>query len=274
MKANEEILQVISNETKESVINLSVVTPTIYTTQFYKYAHEHDTEIEDEPTITDNLLRDKILHFTDMQEKTSSSVIQLSENTSKAISAIEKEDSQLLEKVLQETKILRDEIDRLRESVHKDELTHLYNRRWLNDTFISGETQCFNKNGLLAIIDLNYFKSINDNYGHIVGDKVLMFIAKNLQRITKDVVRYGGDEFIVLFDESQNIEEAIQKLNTIRKDILHKKLKIKEASFKVSFSFGLVHFKSGDLLTDSLEIADKNMYADKLRIKKIIASLS
>ncbi len=192
----------------------------------------------------------------------------LSTNTSKAINAIKDKDEETLNKVLKETEALRQEVDKLRAAVYKDALTNVNNRKWLHDNILQENSDLFKKAGTMAIVDLNYFKIVNDTYGHIVGDKVLIFVANQLKKTKYDVVRYGGDEFLIIFDEKISLNKAIAKLDGIREDILGKKIKTKDSSFKVSFSFGVCEFNLDNNLTEIIEQADKNMYEDKINIKK------
>lgn len=273
MKLDSKILEIISHETVDTINKMSVVTPSIYASVFSKYAAQHNADISEEEHLTDEFLNEKIAFFANIQNETSKNAELLSQKTSQAISAIEDKDENILNKVLKETQNLRYEIEKLKESVYKDELTNAYNRKWVNDNFLDEKAENFNSSGTLAIIDLNYFKEINDTYGHIVGDKVLVFIANQLKETNAYVVRYGGDEFIIIFPNCTITNTAISKLNTIRDSILKKNIKIKETSFKVSFSIGVQKFEKSDNLNDIIQKADKHMYEDKIEIKKRITGI-
>lgn len=273
MVTNQDVLKIISHETINSANSLSVVTPSIYSSLFFKCASEHGVEINDESNIADNELNEKISLFTNLNNETSKNMQQLSESTNKAIDAIQKRDESVLNEVLSETKILREEIEKLKSSVYKDELTGLFNRKWLHDTFLDGESQRFKCSGTLAMIDLNYFKIINDTFGHIIGDKVLVFIANNLKKVDNNIVRYGGDEFMILFSSMVSEVDSVKKLNSLREDILTKKLKAQDTMFKTSFSFGVSQFHENDSLIDIIELADKKMYDDKITIKQRVTGI-
>jgi diguanylate cyclase (GGDEF)-like protein len=273
MSSNQETLKIISNETKNSIDQLPVVTPSMYASIFSKYASNHNTNIVDEKELAKNLLLSECSNLTDLQTQASKSAMQLSKSTSKAIGAIKEKDEKLLNSVLKETENLRREIEKLKESVYKDELTNVQNRKWLHDNFLNEDSQTFKDAGTLAIIDLNYFKLVNDTFGHIIGDKVLIFIANQLRKTKYSVVRYGGDEFIIMFSKKISSQKAIQNLNTIREDIMSKKLKSHNDSFSISFSFGVKEYKAGQLLSDIVEDADKNMYEDKIEIKKRVKGI-
>ena len=273
MKANKEVLQIISNETIDSIHDLNIVTPSIYKSIFTQYASSHNTNIDKEDKLTDLILNEKISLYKTIQTQTIKNATELSDSTNKAISAIKDKDESKLNEVLEETILLRKEIEKLKEAVYKDELTHAHNRKWLNDTFLNENYTGLKAGGVLAIIDLNYFKIINDTYGHIVGDKVLIFIANSLKKTTGNVIRYGGDEFIIIFSNASSKDIVLKQLNGIRENIISKKLKSTNESFRVSFSFGISPFKQDDELTSIIELADKEMYKDKIKIKKRITGI-
>ncbi len=270
---DKKILEVISNETKDSIDQLNVVTPSMYASIFSEFALKHNQTIENEEELAHDLMKTECSNLTELQDQASKSVQVLSKNTSKAIHAIKEKDNNILNDILKETESLRYEIEKLKASVYKDELTHVYNRKWLHDNYIDEESQLFKTNGILAIIDLNYFKQINDTHGHVIGDKVLIFIANQLKKIDKNIVRYGGDEFIVLFDNNFSLKNIKQLLHETRETILTKKLKAHDTTFKTSFSYGITPFKKGDELGTVIELADKNMYKDKIEIKKRITGI-
>lgn len=205
--------------------------------------------------------------------KTSKNAQNLSNNTHKAISAIKNKNEAELDEVLKETIELRKEIEKLKESVYKDELTHSYNRKWLHDQYLTEDSDKFKDAGTMAMIDLNYFKLVNDTHGHIIGDKVLIFIANQLKKTKYKVVRYGGDEFIILFQKNITTKKAKSILNELREDVISKKLKAHNTTFRTSFSIGVTQYVADETLLIVIERADKNMYEDKLEIKKRVTGI-
>ena len=273
MQSNNDILKIISSQTKSSINEISVVTPSMYAAIFSKFANAHNTVIGDENELAKNLLISECTHLTNLQTQASKSAMQLSESTSKAISAIKDKDEKLLQSVLQETQKLRLEVEKLKESVYKDTLTNAQNRKWLNDNFLKDDAQNFKDGGTLAIVDLNYFKIINDTFGHIIGDKVLLYFANELKRTRYSVVRYGGDEFIIMFSKNVSAQKATEILNEVRERILSKKLKAQEELFQVSFSFGVSEYVASQKFSDIIEKADRNMYEDKMIIKQRVTGI-
>lgn len=151
-----------------------------------------------------------------------------------------------------------------------DELTNLYNRRelnrYLNNLIVSKK----NKDIVyLMMIDINNFKKINDNYGHIMGDKALVDVANSLKiscnKIGKDlfIARYGGDEFIIL---GVNLSE--KKINSLEKSIKSELNKLnKEATnpFVLDASIGFVSEYKENIksITAFISEADEKMYQQK-----------
>jgi len=271
MQNIERILGIVSNETKDQICKLDIVTPEIFTTTFLEFAKKHN--LEEYSDAVEEYIQNKMANFLQIQDETTKKADKLSQTTSKAIKAIAQKNDSSLNEVLSETKKLRKELEKLKESLYKDELTGVYNRKWLFDYLVEEESNTFRDKGVLALIDLNYFKIVNDTYGHILGDKVLVFVANQLRKTKAKVVRYGGDEFLILFDSLASQSGVRQKLKDLREDMLKKHLKAKDAEFRISFSLGVMEFAKGDKLDEVVDCADKDMYDDKIAIKKRIKGI-
>lgn len=272
MFQDKDMLQIISNETKDSINNISIVTPSIYDDIFHNFASSHNIDF-DEKSITDKIISENLDKFRNLQQLTSKNANKLSKNTAQAIEAIQQKDETALNEIMKKTQELQEEVEKLRESLYKDELTNTFNRKWLHDTFITHKTSNFNTSGFISVVDLNYFKEVNDNYGHIIGDKVLLFIANQLKKTGAKVVRYGGDEFILIFNKNLSVNIIDKKLEALRESMLKKHIKAKNAEFKVSFSYGTHYFNEGNSFAEVIEVADKKMYEDKTNIKKKIKGI-
>ena len=146
-----------------------------------------------------------------------------------------------------------------------DELTHLWNYRAFK-MFYSKEFQRAKRHKYplsLVFIDLDRFKKYNDKYGHIKGNKLLINLAvilkKNL-RIYNYVIRYGGDEFILLLPHTDK-EEAIKIIYR-----LYRKIK---KQIKLQISYGVAEFPTDTKYkTKLLDLVDKEMYQSKKGVKK------
>jgi len=271
MTIDDKKLEIVSNEVKDSIGQLRIVTPTMYSSIYAEYAQKNNISLENENVVGDELMSLECSKLTTLQENTSKNANALSKNTQDAIHAIQTKNEDKLNEVLQETQHLRKEIEKLKESIYKDELTNAYNRKWLHDNYLYSDSDSFMNDGVLVIIDLNYFKQVNDTHGHVIGDKVLIFITNELKKLKRPVVRYGGDEFIIIFDENE--EKVSLHLNTLRDAILTKKLKANETTFTASFSFGISTYKASERLNQVIERADTQMYDDKIKIKERIKGI-
>lgn len=265
------VLEIISNETKDKICQMDVITPEIYANLFMQNAKKH--HIEDYNDYMQNFLSQQVANYLHLQDETSEHADKLTKTTDKAIEAIKEKNDEALKEVLSETQKLRSEIEKLKESLYKDELTGVYNRKWMHDHLIIQNSNQFDKAGVLGLIDLNYFKIVNDTYGHIIGDKVLVFVTGQLKKTKADVVRYGGDEFLVFFDEHSTVEGVKKKLKKLREDLLKKHLKAKDADFRISFSIGVSEFQKGESVDEVIERADADMYEDKQKIKERVPGI-
>jgi len=268
-----DIFQIITNETRDAIAQMNIVTPTIYEAIFQKFSQEHNQNIDDEEKLSINVLQNECANLTQLQSEVAKNANSLSMSTSKAIHAIKDQDSTVLNEVFHETQQLKHEIEKLKHSLYKDELTQVYNRKWLHDELLNEDANEFKEDGILVMIDLNYFKQINDTHGHIIGDKVLIYVANQLRKLKYNTIRYGGDEFILLAPSTKTVEEIKKEINNLRETILSKKLKAHNSEFKVSFSFGSAPYKQGDSLSATIENADKVMYKDKETIKKRVTGI-
>ena len=147
---------------------------------------------------------------------------------------------------------------RLRRMVEIDPLTGLYNRRKLRE-YVHRI-----KEGLVAFIDIDGFKAINDRWGHDIGDEYLRKMADYLRNSFREdgIFRIGGDEFLVIISslDENKLRERIKVLkeNLKREKSLPESLKI---------SVGLSSFKGEAEFSDALHLADRNMYLEKISKK-------
>lgn len=141
---------------------------------------------------------------------------------------------------------IRTDLERyqLKQSIQLDELTGIYNRKALDEAMSVMEIQKSCEEHILAVVDIDNFKSINDQFGHYMGDKCLIEFARVLreQSCAYTPYRYGGDEFCLLF-QNMTMEEAVQVCETVRK--LTEEIRIEENSeILFTASFGLAAHSS------------------------------
>lgn len=134
-----------------------------------------------------------------------------------------------------------------------DPLTGVYNRRIL---------QTIKRYSVLALCDIDDFKGVNDQYGHDAGDSVLKLFSKVLlKNCRKDdiVCRFGGDEFLIVFDNCP-IETIEKRMKKIRDELA---LQVKDTNINVSFSAGLAEYRVGKSFDETLKEADYALYDSK-----------
>ena len=157
----------------------------------------------------------------------------------------------------------------IREMAQRDVLTGIFNRRHLMETLEREVQRCARKarRGLvLCMIDLDHFKKVNDNYGHPVGDDVLVAVSQCIGRSIRSIdylARYGGEEFIVVLDVGADdqwravCERARRAVQDLRVDTAS------DCKLSISISIGAVQYTDGDTAHSLIDRADKALYMAK-----------
>ncbi|MBM3228380.1 GGDEF domain-containing protein [Candidatus Pacearchaeota archaeon] len=145
-----------------------------------------------------------------------------------------------------------------------DEKTGLHNSKFFESVFEMEfeKAKRGQSNLCLFIIDLDFFKKINDTYGHVKGDEILRIIGSVLKKhIRKSDVaaRFGGEEFIILLPET-NLEKAKRLAQRLKNLVANNKI-LKR--YRVTFSGGLAQYKKGDAKKSLKDRADKALYQAK-----------
>ena len=163
----------------------------------------------------------------------------------------------------------------LKEQKLIDQLTGLKNRR--------GFYECYDEKVLgigedgkssIIICDIDFFKNVNDTYGHNVGDEVLVLVAKQLQECIQDageVFRWGGEEFIVLLPGS-DLNDAVTLAETIRAKIEGTACECSDATIKITMSFGVAEIDLEKKSADNIKSADNNLYRAKTEGRNRVVS--
>lgn len=155
----------------------------------------------------------------------------------------------------------------IRRQVEYDEMTQLYNRRYGDKNLLKMKAQ-MQISGIkycVAIGDIDFFKKVNDNYGHEAGDEVLIHVARVLKEqllANGFVCRWGGEEFLIVI-ESHTIEQAEHILQSILDTLRNQTITYQEQQIRVTMSMGLVFVKAEDEIDDILRCADQKLYEAK-----------
>lgn len=162
---------------------------------------------------------------------------------------------------------IRGEGEAMRRSLRTDSLTQLYSRAFvirmlednLTNALASGRALC------VVMADLDHFKRINDSHGHLIGDRILEDVARRMEsgaRTTDVLGRYGGEEFILIFDDA-TLEAASALADRIRAKVAADPVRKGSVSLQVTLSLGVAEARSGDSVESLLARADAALYAAK-----------
>jgi diguanylate cyclase (GGDEF)-like protein len=150
-----------------------------------------------------------------------------------------------------------------------DELTGLSNRRGFQQALARSieEARRHGEFGVVALIDLDGFKQINDRYGHEAGDRVLIDVGhflKSRVRSTDYVARLGGDEFAIIYTRT-DVLPTRRRILKLKEGLRTLEIPYRAARLRVGASVGLEPFGPGAVAEEVVHAADLAMYADKAR---------
>jgi diguanylate cyclase (GGDEF)-like protein len=159
-------------------------------------------------------------------------------------------------------------MDKLHQSTLRDPMTGLHNRRFLEeyvDTLVSSTVRR-KAHFTILMADLDYFKKVNDELGHDAGDTVLKELSKTLVssvRASDMVIRFGGEEFLIILKETGK-EDAINVAENIRKSVEEMKVQINGKVLQKTLSIGLADFPlDSDTFWQTMKFADVALYSAK-----------
>ena len=155
----------------------------------------------------------------------------------------------------------------MKEKSRTDSLTGIYLRRYFLEKLeieIKRAKRYKTKFHIL-MLDIDFFKKVNDTYGHLAGDKVLIEISKTIQKNIRPIdvlCRYGGEEFIILINNLSD-DEVYDMAQNIRKEIRKIKFNVNDLYFSVTISIGVSKYKESFNCDEIISIADKALYEAK-----------
>jgi diguanylate cyclase (GGDEF)-like protein len=158
---------------------------------------------------------------------------------------------------------VRDLIQKINDERFRDSLTHLLNRRGFFAAAKHFLDKGDNQRYFVMTCDIDHFKSINDNWGHLSGDKVLQTVSQTIVRSVRDndlVARFGGEEFVI-FLRGADMTDARAVAERIRTEIAA--IRFTEIPTRVTASFGIVEFNSNHDLVQTIDHADTLLYSAK-----------
>lgn len=175
-------------------------------------------------------------------------------------------------------------MSKLRDTSLRDGMTGLYNRRFLEEFIdkVMSQAQRENETYSVMMLDVDFFKKVNDTYGHDVGDKVIVEIGKVLKESIRDAdlaIRYGGEEFVVLLHNATD-EGTLKVANKIHSVFAGTVFDVGNGeTMKKTMSIGIAKFPTdGDTIWKCIKFADTALYVAKTtgrnKIVEYTASMS
>lgn len=167
---------------------------------------------------------------------------------------------------------LEEKINELKKENYKDELTEINNRKYLEEVLaeILAQKDIRKKDIAFCFLDVDDFKDINDQYGHLMGDKILSMVARTLKnnvRPADKAFRWGGDEFALILFDIEDQKLLYKLLNRLQILINDSFIEHQGEKLGITMSFGGTKIKDDDTLKSLTKRADHNMYESKKKGK-------
>ena len=184
------------------------------------------------------------------------------------ISALAAQLSSLRAKLQAQKEELSQALNRIQILATRDDLTGLYNRRHMMDVLSQHQKRLIRTGHhrfCLAILDIDHFKCVNDTYGHNIGDEVLRNFAQAAAAVLREtdvIARWGGEEFLVLLNDTQTSHAALG-LERLRDHLAKTQLSSTEPTLRPTFSAGLTGYTLDEPLHTCIERADRALYQAK-----------
>ncbi len=208
--------------------------------------------------------KDKVINLKDQDNNKNSFFI--------SISKIKDEDELYLISLTNITNMRKNQLEITKKAFY-DELTGIYNRSKFNEVLSETIEESKNNNITFSciILDIDDFKNFNDTYGHLIGDEILILMAKTINTHIREndfFARWGGEEFILLLSNT-SLEKALiitEKLRKLVENISH------DTADNISASFGVTQFQNDDDTKSIFQRCDKALYIAKENGKNCVIS--
>jgi len=167
---------------------------------------------------------------------------------------------------------------KIKEASTKDPLLGINNRKHFFDIIEEKVAKHPKKSFAMVMVDIDFFKSFNDSYGHQFGDKVLIetarVLSKNIDQKNDKIARYGGEEIVICIDDASSHENVFKIVDDIRKKLSSNIVKYEGIEKSVTASFGISYYpENGDTVQKVLNVSDSMLYkAKKTGRNKVVSA--
>lgn len=167
-------------------------------------------------------------------------------------------------------------LEKIQLAATRDELTSTFNRKHMHE-LMQVEVKRSERSQshlLIAMLDIDYFKHINDAHGHRAGDHALQAFAKALQgeiRSSDTLARWGGEEFIIMLTDV-TLDQGAVSLERVREKVEAVAISYQGATINLTVSIGVAQHLAGDSIEQTIERADRALYAAKSRGRNLIVT--
>ncbi len=184
-----------------------------------------------------------------------------------------------LSQALDEVSTLRERLESMRAETQKDPVTTLMNRESF-DLALAEALEKSDRTGAvfsLLMMDIDFFKTVNDSFGHLTGDRVLRLVAQTVRHNLKGhdiVARYGGEEFVVILPDT-DLEAASAVAEKLRFAVMSRELVRRSTGQnlgRVTISVGVARYREGDTARNLIARADHNLYSAKRNGRNMVVA--
>lgn len=171
---------------------------------------------------------------------------------------------------------LQEAMQRIRELVNIDELTGVFNRRRLFEVLSEESNRYSRTQGpfSICILDIDYFKQVNDTHGHQAGDDILRTVARTVNHSLRQIDcfgRYGGEEFLMILPQTP-LNGACIKADRVRQSVHSLSFDRIRQELRISVSIGVAQYREGETIEDTIARADEALYLAKQQGRNQVGS--
>ncbi len=218
---------------------------------------------------TNNSTLAKKINFAEKNTNSSNPLIYIKNEILPDLKTIQNENIELqshVNQIASEVDTLKKELNKAHTLARTDHLTNLPNKRGF-DEFLEQALENKEQDLTLITFDVDFFKHINDEFGHLIGDSVLKYLASIFTNEIKGrdlIARTGGEEFILIL-KNTDLNDAEILANKIRIKVENSNLRIKKNNQKISLtiSAGVAKYKLGETMEELIDRSDKALYSSK-----------